>query len=95
MDKETEHMKRHYEHIQSHWKFTLIGSAVGFGAIVAELLYRVATNQLYKFVGDDLIETVTGFIVLIIFVFFLRLGIIEYEDIKNELKSSKEAEQDT
>lgn len=79
------------EHIKAHWKFTLIGSAIGFGAIIAEMLYYAATDQVGKSIGDDFFEIVVNFVILVIFLLFLRMGIVEYEDIKHEIRMKENA----
>lgn len=84
-----QHMERHYEHIKEHWKVTLVGSAVGFAAIMAELFYHIIIDQLSAFVGENLFETAVNVIVLVIFLWFLHLGIVEYEDIKHEIAQGK------
>ena len=91
MENDNQHMNTHNEHIRGHWKLTLIGSAVGFGAVIAEMLYYFAVNRIGKFIGDDIFEIGVNFAILFIFLLFLHAGIVEYEDIKDEIRMRKSA----
>jgi membrane protein YdbS with pleckstrin-like domain len=85
MNNNSEHLKQHWR----HWKMTLIGSAIGFAALIINFFYLLATNQLPSFSRGEIIEIILFIIPLFIFVWFLRIGIWEYEEIKEESKAER------
>ena len=85
MSNTSEHLKQHY----SHWKMTVIGSAIGFAALIIDLFYMYITNNLSSFARGEIIEISLIIIPLFIFLWFFRTGVYEYEEIKEELKPAE------
>ncbi|MCW3994833.1 MAG: hypothetical protein NWE98_01625 [Candidatus Bathyarchaeota archaeon] len=82
----TEHLEQHLNQLRTQWRFVFIGSLVGFSAIMIRIIYLVFTNQLPQTIGADIVEIVLSAIPLIVFLFFLHVAIVEYEDIREEIK---------
>ena len=83
MKTNSEHLRQHW----SHWKMTLVGSAIGFALLIINLFYMFATNQLPSFAEGEFFEIILMVIPLFIFLWFLRIGIWEYEVLKEEIKA--------
>jgi membrane protein YdbS with pleckstrin-like domain len=83
MNNKPDHLKKHW----NHWKMTLIGSAIGFVALIINLFYMFATNQLPSLARGEVFEIILFIIPLFIFLWFMRIGIWEYEEIKEEIKA--------
>ena len=66
---------------------TLVGSAIGFALLIINLFYMFATNQLPSFAEGEFFEIILMVIPLFIFLWFLRIGIWEYEELKEEIKA--------
>ena len=66
---------------------TLAGSAIGFAVLIINLFYLFATDQLPSFTEGEIIEIILIVIPLFIFLWFLRIGIWEYEELKEEIKA--------
>ena len=83
MNSNSGHLRRHW----NHWKMTLAGSAIGFAVLIINLFYLFATDQLPSFAEGEIFEIILIVIPLFIFLWFLRIGIWEYEELKEEIKA--------
>ena len=86
MENNSEHQLR--QHWQ-HWKMTIAGSAIGFTVLIIDLFYMYLTNRLPSLAKGEIVEIILIVIPLFIFAWFLRMGIWEYEEIKEELNAAK------
>jgi hypothetical protein len=86
-------MNNKSEHIEAHWKrwkLTVAGSAIGFVALVVNLFYQLINNQLPTIIEKEIFEIMLYVIPLFIFLLFLRVGIWEYEEVKEEVERNRQ-----
>ena len=86
MNNESEHIEAHW----NRWKLTVAGSAIGFGALIVNLFYQLANNQLPTVIEKEIFEIILYVIPLFIFLLLLRVGIWEYEEVKEEVERSRQ-----
>jgi uncharacterized membrane protein len=80
-------------HVKEHWKMIIIGSWIGFLAIIFRIFYYLFMGDLPKTLGEDAVEIVSNAIVLAIFLYWIHFAIVEYNDIKARIEEKKQVEQ--
>ncbi len=78
-------------HIKEHWRIIIVGSWIGFLAIIARILYFIFTGDLPKTLGEDIVEIVSNAIVLGIFLWWIHIAIVEYGDIEARIKEKQKS----
>jgi hypothetical protein len=81
MKDDAEHMREHWK---QHWRLTVVGSSIGIAAIIANFLYLLLTDRFPSFLEGEIFEFVIFAIPLLIFLWFIRVAIWEYKEIKGE-----------
>jgi hypothetical protein len=68
--------------MKKHWAIILIGSTIALFTIVARTLFYFLTGSFPSIIGDEVVEIVTFAIIISVFLWFIHIGIAEYEEIK-------------
>ena len=63
---------------------TIVGSSIGFVTTIANLFYQFMTGQLPSLIEGEVLEIALFTVPLIIFLWFLRVAVWEYEELKSE-----------
>lgn len=77
--------------LEKHWNLIVVGSIIGFLAIIARVLFHYFTGNLPTIIGNEVVDVATTALVLFIFLWFLYIGINEYNDIKRQLSKQYKA----
>lgn len=65
--------------LKAHWNLIIAGSLVGLLAVIARTLFHFFTGTLPTIIGNEIVEAATTVIVILVFVWFIYIGAVEYK----------------